>query len=471
MKICIIAEGSYPYTVGGVSSWTQMLINSMPEHQFVICAIGAEEKDRGRFKYKLPANVTEVKEVFLDAFLRDQGEWGQRYHLEPPLREALKSLLMGEPTDWGEVFAFFISRHKGSISDFLMSKDFYDLLEEVYQQKFPQTPFNDLFWTMRCMLLPLLLMVRIGIPEADLYHSVATGYAGVIGSLGKIIYKKPFIMTEHGIYTREREEEIIKSDWVQSHFKDAWIEFFYNLSRCAYTYADQVITLFNQNKKIEIELGCREEKIRIIPNGIDIRAYQDIKQKDPTDPFINIGAVLRVVPIKDVKTMILSFALAKEQNPTLKLYIMGPYEEDQVYYEECKKLVESLQVKDIVFTGNIKVKEYIGIMDILLLTSISEGQPLALLEGMACRKPLITTDVGSCRELLFGIDDDFGPAGVVLPVMDYEKIGQEILRLSQDEPLRVEMGRNGFNRIASLYTLERFISGYKKIYQAYEGKY
>lgn len=42
MRICLIAEGCYPYVAGGVSTWVQQLIQGMPEHTFVICTIGAE---------------------------------------------------------------------------------------------------------------------------------------------------------------------------------------------------------------------------------------------------------------------------------------------------------------------------------------------------------------------------------------------------------------------------------------------
>ena len=66
MKICLIAEGCYPYVAGGVSAWIQMLMEGMPEHQFVICTIAASTQQKGRFKYRLPANVAAVEENFLD---------------------------------------------------------------------------------------------------------------------------------------------------------------------------------------------------------------------------------------------------------------------------------------------------------------------------------------------------------------------------------------------------------------------
>ena len=101
----------------------------------------------------------------------------------------------------------------------------------------------------------LLKLLTEEIPEADIYHSLSTGYSGIIGSFAKYKLSKPFILTEHGIYTREREEEIIKSGWLKGCFKDIWINYFYSLSKCAYDMANNVITLFERNKDIEVELG------------------------------------------------------------------------------------------------------------------------------------------------------------------------------------------------------------------------
>lgn len=106
-----------------------------------------------------------------------------------------------------------------------------------------------------------------------------------------------------------------------------------------------------------------------------------------------------------------------------------------------------------------------GKIDIMVLSSISEGQPLALLEGMAGRKPFVTTDVGSCRELLEGNDDGLGKAGLVVPMMDFEEMAKAIVTLARDKRLRAEMGENGHQRISRQYTLNGFIDGYKKVYQ------
>jgi glycosyltransferase involved in cell wall biosynthesis len=464
MKICIIAEGSYPYVTGGVSSWIQNIATQMPEHEFIIYAIAAQKKQQGKFKYDLPANVIEVKEAFLDSYLEEDSKWGKRFRLDAEQKKNVKALLGSDGTlDWTSFIRLFRSSRFDRVSDFLTSRDFFDILEELCQEKYPLVPFTEMFWTVRSMILPLFITIRDDIPEADLYHSVSTGYAGVIGVVAKEIYNKPFLLTEHGIYSREREEEIIKAEWVKGYFKDLWIQYFYRISSCAYELSDQVTTLFGRNKEIEIELGCEAEKISIIPNGVRIKDYADLPSGKPADQYY-IGAIVRVVPIKDIKTMLQSFALIKQELPNAMFYVMGPYEEDLSYYEECLQLVQSLELQDVIFTGSVKIKDYIGKMDLLMLTSISEGQPLAILEGMAAGKPFVVTNVGSCKELLEGMNDEIGAAGFVVPVMHYEQLAQAAIALCKNEKLRIEMGRNAYERVKKHYRQDDVIENYRRLY-------
>lgn len=466
MRICLIAEGSYPYVTGGVSSWIHSLMNAMPEHEFIIYVIAAERKQQGQFKYTLPTNVIEVHEFFLDDHIYEEAKWGKRYYLTDVQRNSLISLVNGSNNvDWAALFELIRSNHFTNVGEFLSSKDYYELVEDLAKTKYTHVPFTELFWTVSSMILPLFMLLRGDVPKADIYHTVSTGYAGVVGALAKVIYDKPLILTEHGIYSREREEEIIKANWVKGYFKDLWINYFYTLSNSIYSLADEIITLFGRNKEIQVELGCEPERIRIIPNGIDIQDYRQVV-RTVQDNTIRIGAIVRVVPIKDIKMMIQAFALVEKKLPNVELFIMGPAEENEEYYKECMQLVQLLNIQKITFTGMVNIKEYLGNLDFLLLSSISEGQPLAILEGFACSKPFISTNVGSCRELIEGRPDDhFGPAGFIVPVMHYEEMANYMVKLCLDEPLRLEMGENGFNRVACDYTRQAFITSYKEIYR------
>lgn len=463
MRICLLAEGSYPYVLGGVSSWIDTLTKSCPEHEFIIYSIMPESSMEGKYKYQLASNVVGGSGVFLDAIKLEGGKKGRRFKLSKGQQEALEGMLMGEIFSWNDIFGFFRDAYFTNVTDFFMSKNFFDLVMTMYRKKYPYTPFTEFVWTMRSIYIILFYLLMNKLPEADLYHSVSTGYAGIMASYGKFLYNKPLILSEHGIYTREREEEIIKADWVKGYYKEIWISYFYGLSRCTYELADAVTSLFQTNKELQIETGCPEEKIRIIPNGIDLSRFQDLST-EKEGSTIKIGAIVRITPIKDIKTMLQSFAVVKNEIENAEFYIMGPADEDEDYKNECLEMARQLNLRDTHFTGAVDIRQHIGKMDVLVLTSLSEGQPLAVMEGMAAKKPHVCTNVGDCRGLMFGSNDHYGQAGFIEYVMDHKGIAQSIIRLCENESMRREFGENGYRRVSDLYRKEDFILKYKQLY-------
>ena len=467
MKICMIAEGCYPYVIGGVSGWVHNLIKLFPEIEFNLVSIVADRSYRGRFAYKLPDNLTEVYEVYLQ-----DVEWvgnarvkSNRISLKKKEVEALRSLIIGEDVYWITVFRMF-NRQDISVNNLLMSPQFLEITKEFYRLRYVNIIFSDFLWTLRSMYLPLFLALKFVPPKADIYHSVSTGYAGIIGCKAVSLYPDArLLISEHGIYTREREEEIIKAKWVQNVYKTIWIDQFRKMSKCAYYFGDLVTSLFEEARSLQLNLGCPISKTVITPNGIDTEAFKDIPMKDPDDPYINIGAVIRVTPIKDVKTMINAFYFAYKKQPRLKLWIMGPLDEDPEYVDECMELVRMLKAENIVFTGRIDTRDYIGKMDFLILTSISEGQPLSILEGFAAKKPCIATNVGNCNGLIHGENDSFGEAGIVVPVMNVSEIADAILKLANNPEMVKKMGENGYKRLMFRYRNAYMEETYRNIYK------
>lgn len=473
MRVCVIAEGCYPYVVGGVSSWIHSLIQQFPNIEFVLTTIVSGRSERGKFVYNFPQNITEVYEIYInDCLWKNSGKLKKhkRLRLNSADFEAVRSLVIGDNVNWKRVFDVFQNRIT-NINDFLMGEDFLKIAEEVYELVCPNIVFSDYLWTMRSIYLPLGFILQHKPVKADIYHCVSTGYAGIVGSMAKEIHGGALLISEHGIYTREREEEIIKARWVKDIYKDFWIDQFKKMSVCAYNYADIVTALFSDARLIQIELGCPSQKTRVTPNGISIEQFEDIEMKKENDDMINIGAVLRVTPVKDVKTMINAFYYAKKKNDKLKLWIMGSWDEDEEYAQECFKLVQSLKIKDIVFTGRIQVKDYIGKMDFLILTSISEGQPMTILEGFAAGKPTIATNVGNCKGLVYGEVDDYGAAGIIVPVMNIEKISSAILELANDKEKCVQMGKAGYKRACLRYRVEDMKKVYLSIYRELSDSY
>ena len=465
MDICIVAEGCYPYVVGGVSGWINSMIRSFPNINFIILAVVPDRDMRGKFVYELPENVTAVYETYLSDFDWEGGKKkGKRTRLGKKEYLALRSILLNQDVDWDTVFDMF-QKETFSIDDLLMGADFLRIVQECYKYRYPQIVFSDFLWTMRSIFLPLFLILKTPLPKADIYHCVATGYAGVLGSMAKHFHRSALVISEHGIYTREREEEILKASWVAGIYKNIWIDQFRKMSMLAYTRADTVTSLYSHARELQIGLGCPEEKLRVTPNGIDMDRFKDLPGKMAEDEqYVNIGAVLRVAPIKDVKTMIRAFAFAKEKLPNLRLWIMGPTDEDEEYAKECFELVDALKVEDVIFTGRINVTEYLGRMDFTLLTSISEGQPLTILEGFAAHKPVVCTDVGCCRELIYG-EDDFGTAGILCHIMNTAELAAAMVEMGKSTHLRQEMGDNGYKRVAASYQIQQMIDTYKEIYE------
>ncbi len=464
MRICLICEGSYPFVAGGVSSWLQELVINMPQHEFIIWAVAAQEKKRGRYVYTTPANIVSIQDEYLDAVLHEPMKQRRRsYRLSDAQKAAMRALLSCGAPDWQTIFGMFVGDRTKSL-EFLLSQDFLKLLEEICAQDYPYVGFTDYFWTIRSMFLPLLYLLGGTLPEADLYHSVSAGYAGVLGAMAAARYKRPFVLTEHGIYTREREEEILRTDWVPPHFKDLWINMFYMFTRCAYDAADCVTSLFHRASLIQQEIGCPPGKCSIISNGIHTQRFAGIRQKEE-DGWIDIGAIVRIVPIKDIKTMLYAFSLVSAQRDHVRLHILGPKDEDEEYYEECVQLMHDLELTRVVFTGRVDVKAYLERIDFTVLTSISEGQPLAVLEAMAAGRAVVTTDVGNCRELLEGVDDAYGKAGICVPVMHQSALADAMLTLCDDTQSRRQMGISGQQRVTALYGYDQMLKKYLKTYE------
>lgn len=465
MKICFVAEGCYPYAVGGVSSWIHSMIKEFPNAEFILLTLVSNRSQRGAFKYELPENLTEVHEVYLDDVDWNGKKRGsKKLKLSAVEANALRSLIFNSDVDWDTLFSLF-KKKKVTLNRLLMGPDFLRIAVEYYEAYFSNLTFADFLWTLRSVYLPLFTVLKARVPEADLYHCVSTGYAGILGCMGQYFHKGKLLVSEHGLYTREREEELIKADWIGNTYRSIWIQQFKKMSKAAYDRADLVTSLYEHARTLQIELGCPAEKTRITPNGVNVARLENIPGKQEDLPYVNIGAILRVAPIKDVKTLIQAFVRAKQQRDDLKLWIMGPWEEEPEYAQECFEMVSAYGINDVVFTGKVDVTQYLGRMDMTILTSISEGQPLTVLEGYSARKPAICTDVGCCRELIYGNNDGFGDAGILTHIMDAEEIAGAILTLAGNSQLREQMGENGYKRVNAIYHIDGMKAQYMRIYQ------
>lgn len=465
MRVCLILEGSYPYTHGGVSTWMHNYIKAMPDIEFILWVIGANAKDKGKFVYELPANVSEVHEVFLDDALKIKPE-KKRYRFRDDELDNLKKVIDCGRPDWDCIVKIFQEK-KVKPGALLMSSEFLNMLEEVCASKYKYSAYSDTFHTVRSMMLPLFYMLSQEVPKADIYHTICTGYGGILGVLGHVVHKKPLILSEHGIYSREREEEIIRANWVVASFKKRWIEFFYMLSDAIYKQADLISSLFNRARATQIELGVPKDKCYVIGNGVNYERFAAIPLKED-DGYVDIGAVMRMAPIKDVKTLIYAFYETSLLLKNVRLYILGA-EDDKEYAEECYELVRELKLSEkVIFTGQVDVVEYMKKFDFTVLSSISEGQPLSVLESLAARRPCVTTDVGCCRELLEDESDGYGVVGYIAPPMNRSFYARELIRMCSSREERLDMGNRGQLRVRDGFRHEDMIKNYRSLYTKVE---
>lgn len=112
----------------------------------------------------------------------------------------------------------------------------------------------------------------------------------------------------------------------------------------------------------------------------------------------------------------------------------------------------------------IQVADYLGWMDVTILTSISEGQPLTILESFAARVPVIATNVGNCRGLVLGEADSFGPAGIITHIMNVQEIAEAMITMARNPAMRKRMGQAGYQRMMARYKVEDMKAIYQSIY-------
>ena len=483
--VCLILEGTYPYVSGGVSTWAHDLIISQPQLTFSLVCILAPDSKRD-LKYEIPENVIEIRHIVLQKLperdRRIPKKWRENLFkdLEIPilhlqykaklqyLKQILKSLNHGN---------FKPDEHV-----LLNSYEAWKMLLRMYRSSVGEGSYLNFFWSWRGLLAGMYSVLIADLPLAKVYHSLCTGYAGLFLARAHVITGNPCVLTEHGIYTNERRIEITAASWLNDQkamslnimrplyerdLKDYWIDTFSGYSQLCYQACNKIITLFEGNQKFQLEDGADPEKMMIVPNGIDVERYAAIpKEYDhpPTVAFIG-----RVVSIKDVKTFIRAVAAAKLLVPQIKALVMGPTDEEEEYFQECVDLVKTMKLQDtLTFTGKLKIEEHLSRIDLIVLTSVSEAQPLVILEAGAAGIPFVATDVGACRELAFGRSDEsppLGQGGEICPLSNAKEVADSIVKLLTNERFYKSCSVALAERIRLYYNKDRQREAYSKIYE------
>ena len=497
--VCLVLEGTYPYVSGGVSSWVHDIVRSLPEVQFSLLHIGPRLGAYGEPRYQIPGNVTQIVEHFLhdsdeliDAPRREQLRAKLDRRIRSMRREtaspsralvAIRRMHLDDVVD--DALVSDLASGDLDVDQLLHGNTAFDTITEIYRQCAPGASFLDFFWHFRSMYVPLLRLLQAELPYAQVYHSLSTGYAGVLAAVASKRTGRPMLLTEHGIYARERELELARAAWIAEPTRDprlpttkvsplrrVWSHFFTRLAQIAYRQSQTIVTLSEVNRRKQLADGAARERTSIVPNGVDIDQLAEVigapVPRGPQQP-LRVGFVGRVVPIKDVITFIKACDIAL-RSVRLAIEIIGPSDEDHAYAARCHELVERLGRSDeIRFVGPKKLAEIYGKLDVVVLTSFSEGQPLVILEAHAVGVPAIATDVGACREMLEGrdaADKALGPSGLVTNVASPEGTAAALVRFARDPEMRRRMGEAARARVRRHYTKAKMIGDYRTLYGA-----
>ncbi len=487
VDIMLVAEGTYPFIRGGVSSWIDQLIAGLPMYTFGIIFIGSSKDDYGEPLYTFPPNLKHIEVHYLfeeKSYLPKKRKGNKRaftvlrhFYQEmrkenPEIPEAMKKI------------SFFTKEM--TMEDFLYSKESWLFMKEVYEKNCPDVPFIDYFWTLRNMHAPIWKIASIveNMPTCKLLHSPSTGYAGFLSFLGSQVRDIPFLLTEHGIYTRERKIDMMSAKWISFHVptlledspkemnyvKEMWVQFFEKVGLLSYRSAKQIISLYPGAREIQIQHGAQKHKTEVIPNGVDMKRLNRLVEKR-SDPIPKVVTLIgRVVSIKDIKTFIRAIAFAKEKIPEIQGWIVGDMDEERTYADECVAMVEAFSLqKNVLFLGFQKIDDILPKSGLLTLTSISEGMPLVILEGFAAGLPCVSTDVGSCRDLINGaLDDDdiaIGSAGAVTDIANAKDLAKHYIHYLTDAQLWKKAQESALKRVTKYYRQEQFLERYQALYE------
>jgi glycosyltransferase involved in cell wall biosynthesis len=368
--------------------------------------------------------------------------------------------------------------------DFLHGESAWSYITSQYRERCTEPSFVNYFWAVRAMHDPLFVLADIaaGLPPVGAVHAISTGYAGLLGAMIRLRRSIPFLLTEHGIYTKERKIDLAQATWIHDHNDDVcntlhdemgyirgmWISFYEHIGRIAYAQAMQIVSLYEGNRQRQIADGAPPKKTRVITNGIDLQRYAPVLQRRPAEIPPVLGLVGRVVPIKDIKTFIRTVHALVMVRPDAEGWIVGPEDEDPAYGAECKDLVASLGLNDHVkFLGFQNVAEILPRLGLMVLTSISEALPLVVLEAFASGLPCLATDVGSCRELIEGRTEEdraLGPAGSVVFIADPEGAARAALELLNDAGRWHAAQKAGLERVRRYYNDGLMFDSYRGLY-------
>jgi len=179
-------------------------------------------------------------------------------------------------------------------------------------------------------------------------------------------------------------------------------------------------------------------RVTVVPNGVD--EVDRVTERGP-----DVGTLALLEPVKDISTFLRAAELLSAQRPQLRFVIAGDGSERASLEREC---AERGLTDVVTFAGYLPREEVLARLSVLVLTSVVENAPMALLEAMSAGIPIVASRTGGIPELL---GDD---AGRLVTPGDAEGFAAEIARLLDDRALAESQISAGVRRVAERYTVQ-----------------
>jgi len=230
--------------------------------------------------------------------------------------------------------------------------------------------------------------------------------------------------------------------------------------------ASRVIALSNVEAEQYKRVGVPEEKIAIIPNGIDLSEYAELPPKGSFKKKFNIPEDRKIIlylgrihKTKGIDILIKAYAYLKNEMKCRNavLVIAGP---DDGYLGEARTLVNSLGLYDsVMFTGFISNEDKLkALIDAeIFVTPSFYGFPITFLEACVVGTPIVTTNLGDTLEWING-----KVGYVVQPKTEY--LARAIYQIIIDEKLHERLSRNSQNIVKTVFSIEKVVDKLEQLY-------
>ncbi len=225
--------------------------------------------------------------------------------------------------------------------------------------------------------------------------------------------------------------------------------------------SDRIVFLSNEyNDQIKSKFGWlyRKNKIVVIPNGIDLDLFKPIK-KTFVNEFV-FGMQSRLVSIKDHITMIAAFAQLVNNNPSkkLKLLIAGIGNQQRNLEKQVKQLGMEKHVKFVGLISEVEMPDFIHQLDVYIHSSFGETMSTAIMQAMACKKPIIASDVPGINNMI-----QHENTGLLVPVKDTGALHYAMIRLMGDQDLSINLATNAYNIAVDKFSNTLMLNQYKNL--------